>query len=165
MTNLIKPIFVGAISGRDVCFFRNPKDDGPSMPWCSIDDLHEALRLPRSLRQHLKRISQKHWTDELETIATKTGLTTVGPHVMAQSLIEVAMESGRAPQSLESDYQQAAASAMSVLTAFMPDAAACEYMVSATRRHIGLPSKPVRFTQIDCVVIPQDPGAGPDDAS
>jgi len=165
MGNLVTPIFTGQVHGRHLRFFRNPEDDAPSMPWCSIDDLHEALRLPRPIRRQLKRISQRHWADELETIATGDSVTTVGPHAMAQALIETAIEAGGAPQTIAVDYQHASAGAMSALTTFMPDTASLEYMVAAARQHMGLPDKAVSFECVDGVLVMKDDEGAPDNAN
>jgi len=60
------------------------------LPWHSADDLRRILRIDGELRDVLQRRMKADW-DEVRTVATENGITTIAPHFMAEGLIE-AME-------------------------------------------------------------------------
>lgn len=108
---MIAVLYIGKINGGDVRFFRSPVQ-GPDLPWHSIDDLHEALKLPRDLRRHFKRRLQGEWKKDVRTVATAGGITTIGPHFMAQGLIGSMVEMGIATTKTEVEYAMAGGEAM-----------------------------------------------------
>lgn len=134
---LVAVLHTAQIGGKSVRLFRSPLE-GPDFPWHSVDDLHLALGFPRDLRRELKTKLQREWREEVRTIATSGGITTIAPHPMAQGLIAAADDVGCAPYTAGDDYARAGAKALGMITAGMPPAALVAYSVAAFHRGGGL---------------------------
>ena len=131
---IVKPIHVGTVNGHRVRFFRSPLDDGrPDLPWHATEDLMTAAGVSRDMRRALSRRS-KGLTDEFQTVATDDGLVVIAPHPSAQGLLGAVVELGRAPASVEREYQLAGADALDVLTAGVPFEQMIDWTCVATRR-------------------------------
>ena len=137
MTGLTSPLHVGIINARDVRFFKGPSN-GPEMPWHAVEDLYQALGLPRSLRRELLRKTQAHWGMELRSVATADGPVVVAPHYVAQGLIGAAVEAMGAPPHVEKDYARAGVGALNALTGDLGPKAAIEFVVAAYRNTNGV---------------------------
>lgn len=134
---LTSPLHVGVVNGRDVRFFKGPSN-GPEMPWHSVEDLYQALGLPRSLRRELLRKTQEHWGKELRTVATANGPVVVAPHFVAQGLIGAAVVAMGGKPSLEIEYAKAGGEALKKLAGDLPMMAAVEFAVAAYRNTNGV---------------------------
>jgi len=131
---IVKPIHTGTVNGHPVRFFRSPLDDGrPDLPWHGIEDLMTAAGVSRDMRRALSRRS-KGVTDEFQTVATDDGLVVIAPHPSAQGLLGAVAKLGRAPASVEREYQLAGAEALDVITAGMPFDQTIKWACVAARR-------------------------------
>lgn len=118
MARLHSPIHAGAIGSVTLRFFRSPSDE-PDTPWIVVDDLARCLDFDQALRQLFHRGLQSDWASAVRTIATADGVVTIGPHFMAQGLLEAAVELNAAAQEVRDGYYRAGGRAMKVLTAGM----------------------------------------------
>lgn len=132
--SIVTPISTGSVNGKSVRFFRSPLD-GPDMPWHSVDDLYVALAFSRQLRRHFKQMLQGTWRNDVRTVATAEGITTIAPHYMAQGLIgslEHFQPEGAVLRDRE--YQLAASRAMTVITQGMAPSMALDFVMQAFKR-------------------------------
>lgn len=105
------------------------------MPWHSVDDLYTALAFPKPLRRHFKQMLQGQWKNDVRTVATAGGITTIAPHYMAQGLIQSLKGVPQAVQpKAEAEYQVAAAGAMEAMTQHLGPDAKVNYLVDAFKR-------------------------------
>lgn len=95
MTSLVSPIYTTTLNGQRFRFFRAPTDR-PELPWHAVDDLYRALGLSRDMRRDILRMTRERWGKELRTIATPDGPTVIAPHFVAQGMICVVEDMGRA---------------------------------------------------------------------
>lgn len=85
-----EPIHVVEIDGMELRLFASPRyqrSGQADLPWHSADDLRAILRLPDDLREAFQRKMKSDW-DEVRTIATDHGITTIAPHFMAEGMID-----------------------------------------------------------------------------
>ncbi|MCJ2098973.1 hypothetical protein [Methylobacterium sp. E-046] len=125
MISVSTPIHTATINGLPVRFFRGPAD-GPDMPWHAHEELLATLALPRDLRRALKAALLKHWKEACHTVEVQGEPVLIAPHFVAQGLIGMARELGKAitttPDLVDRDYARAGVAAMNALTAHMPAA-------------------------------------------
>src|SRR3712207_3966318 len=110
MNAAVAPTHTGRLNGQPARFFTGPSG-GPELPWHAVEDLYQALGLPRSVRRQLLRMMQETWGQELRTVATRDGVGTIAPHFVAQGLLGAAAElmgsRAKAGADLESAYAHA----------------------------------------------------------
>lgn len=132
----VTPLHTGLVAGHPVRFFRGPAS-GPDMPWHALEDLYRALGLPRSLRRHMRQMTQRRWGTELRTIATGDEVVVIAPHFVAQGLVGAASEAGRGlvsdPDRVDREYHREGAKALKALTGDMPLASAIDFAMAAYR--------------------------------
>src|SRR3954468_15485866 len=96
MTSLRAPIFVGRVAGHPVRFFKPPLDsvlDQPVMlAWPCFDDLAAALRLPRQVAEVLMANARVVAKLDVCTVATRSTVATVVPHLLATATLNAAIE-------------------------------------------------------------------------
>jgi len=136
MTALVAPIHTGRLNSQPVRFFKGPAG-GPELPWHAVEDLYQALGLPRSVRRQLLRMMQETWGQELRTAATKDGLVTIAPHFVAEGLLGAAAElmgsRAKAGADLESAYAHAGSEALKKLAGDLPPLASVAFALQALR--------------------------------
>jgi hypothetical protein len=72
--NMIEPLHIATVGGPPLRFFRSPLNDGrPDLPWPTVDDLHECLRLHRKMRRAFLATLCQRWKQPL-TVAIATGI-------------------------------------------------------------------------------------------
>lgn len=88
-----KPLYTQRINGRPLRFFKIPIDDGrPDFPWHSFEDLMSAAKLPQAMLESFLRDARRDYPNQVRTIATADGVTTVAPHPHAQGFLAAAVD-------------------------------------------------------------------------
>jgi hypothetical protein len=94
------------------------------MPWHSADDLRAVLRLPDEVREVFQRKMKSDW-EEVRTVATPDGITTIAPHFMAEGMIEFVLDNpGIMPEDVakrvRGAYRRATTASMRLMVAHLP---------------------------------------------
>jgi len=123
----MEPIHVVEIDGMLLRHFASPlyaKHRQADLPWHSADDLRAILRLAGEVRDVFQRRMKADW-EEVRTVATPDGITTIAPHFMAEGMIEFA-EANPAilPESelrrVRGVYRRATTASMKLMVAHLP---------------------------------------------
>ena len=91
VASIIEPILVHEIDGLPLRMFASPlyqKHRQPDFPWHSVDDLRQILRLDADLDQAFQRRLKSDWPEDVRTVATSDGITTIGRHYMAMGMLQ-----------------------------------------------------------------------------
>lgn len=140
---VIAPIHVEAVGLGNVRFFA-PPSGGREFPWVSLDDLMVCMNVPQEMRRMFKSDMRRGpFADSTKMVAVADGIANIVPHFVAQGVIGVNEEIGRAPKELYWHYAKASAAALDKLTdgfsqgqifAYLRDALAAGGGVSAEPR-------------------------------
>ncbi len=104
MNGLLHPIHVEAIGLANVRFFA-PPTGGREFPWVSIDDLFAAVVMDRRMRRAFHSdLGVSAFASSTQKIVTPEGRTTIGPHFIAQGLIDAWTHVGRTPAGFYAAY-------------------------------------------------------------
>ena len=130
---LLPPLHVGRLHSNAIRFFRSPLE-GPDTAWVVIDDLCRCLEFDVGLRQVFQRGVQADWSSSVRTVATADGVVTIGPHFMAQGLLEALAEVNPSADEVYQAYLREGLRALKVLTAGMTARDRMLYSLSALGR-------------------------------
>jgi hypothetical protein len=136
---MTKAIYIGTLNGKPLRFFESP-NPGPQFPWHSTDDIFKCMGLDHGARNVFRKMINEHaeWSKEVRIIDTDSGLVTIGPHFMAQGLIEAMVMAGRVSKTeeeLDDEYTVAAMEAAKVLTDGMTGEEGFRFMMAAAKSH------------------------------
>jgi len=123
----MEPIHVAEIDGMPLRHFASPlyaNHRQADLPWHSADDLRAILRLPDEVRDVFQRRMKADW-DEVRTVATPEGITTIAPHFMAEGMIEFVMENpaimaGEELRRVRGAYRRATTASIKLMVAHLP---------------------------------------------
>ena len=128
MSSLIEPIYFGQVRRQPVRFFAGPTSS-PELPWHCHDELLDALALNTRQRAIVRQMLQNGpFKGQTRTIATRSGITIIAPHFMAQGFIRALHGED---SMTEDDYCEAMTKASKVLTAGMSEQARMSFLFSA----------------------------------
>jgi hypothetical protein len=134
---IVAPIHTGEVNGVPVRFFEGPTSM-PEVPWHAVDDLHQAMGLDQRDRVSLLLAMRQDSPDELRTVATEDGPTTLAPNYVAQGMIDAIAEI--TGPSIQDEYSLAACEALKRLAGNLPLPESIEFARAAfrnTRRLMG----------------------------
>lgn len=132
MSEIFNPIHVTEIGGKTLRFFKGPTS-APDLPWHAVDDLFVVCGFNREMRRHFLRSAQRTFGEDLRTIATESGPTTIAPHAAAQALLAAAAHVRFELKQTEEAYTHAAAAALGALAGDLPPEAKFKFLVAAAR--------------------------------
>lgn len=88
MNTLVSPIWTGRICGRPIRFFAAP-NNSIAVPWHACADLAGVFGFTRQgLEAYLHDLRTGAYQDDVRTVQTEDGPVLIGPHFMAQGLID-----------------------------------------------------------------------------
>lgn len=91
MAAIIEPLLVHEIDGLPLRMFASPlyvRHRQPDFPWHSIDDLRRILRFDQEIDALFQRKLKSDWPEDVRTVATSQGITTIGRHNLAMGLLQ-----------------------------------------------------------------------------
>lgn len=91
MASIIEPILVHEIDGMPLRMFASPLYQNyrqADFPWHSVDDLRRILRFDPDVDRMFQRRLKTDWPEDIRTIATSAGITTIGKHYMAMGMLQ-----------------------------------------------------------------------------
>lgn len=91
MATIIEPLLVHEIDGMPLRMFASPlyqKHRQADFPWHSVDDLRRILRFDQDIDRLFQRRLKTDWPDDVRTIATSDGITTIGKHYIAMGMLQ-----------------------------------------------------------------------------
>lgn len=130
MNGLVSPIYIGALNGKPLRFFKAPTDE-PQLVWHAWDDLVACASLPRDLGERFQRSLRRDYPNAIRTVATVEGIVTIAPHWMAQGFIGSMIESKYIPASADLAYTTQSVDAWNALTGNLPDRQGMELFFAA----------------------------------
>lgn len=86
----MEPLLTREIDGLPLRVFSSPRFvryGRPDLPWHSADDLRKVLRLGDELSTLFRNKMKSDW-DEIVTVGTEAGITTIAPHFMAEGMLD-----------------------------------------------------------------------------
>lgn len=129
---MAKPVYVGILRGKPLRFYRPPHTQ-PAFPWHAVTDFLLAVDLPRALRRTFEAGLGKQWKAETKMIDTPTGIVTIGPHFMAQGLIDGLVETQRVTEALEQEYVALALQALDAMIGYMGPEERLDFVLRAAK--------------------------------
>lgn len=138
MNGLVSPIYTGMLNGKSLRFFKAPFLE-PHLPWHAPADLHLCLGMEQNLRSHFQQmLKTSEWAADVRTVATCDGIVTIAPHWMAQGLISLVIQFGRADTSAEWAFENASGEALTALGRNLPPEAFLWFATAAFFNTNGL---------------------------
>ena len=137
--SLIVPILVGDVGGLPLRMFTSPRWQATrerDLPWHSTEDLRAALGVPEDLATVLQRSTRRDWSEDVRTVATPDGITTIAPHPMAEGLIDaLRFRAAQVPSErrrmVRARYRNTMTAALKALLGDMPEAAKLAFALEA----------------------------------
>lgn len=112
----VQPILAEAVGVSNVRFFAPPPGRG-NFPWVTVDDLFQAMALPRRARLGFKKDlrSDPDWKKALLCIDTASGPVEMMPNWAAMGFLTAMREQGHIPMSVLTSYTAASVKGVDLL--------------------------------------------------